>query len=407
MECDVCETIGRKKFFCEVCLNERLLIHNSSLKRLGAAHETTVQRAAQLLDAPEGVQERRILKAKRAALIIHAKHVEAQREKLIENCESNRFTLQAKKKQLATRQIRLREAQAYLKYQTSKISKEPNHIILSPSPPVSSCGRSLATPQFIALQKSWDEVLQNLVDVRRKLISQLFAIYTITLHRPRATPRYPNINHTGSSPSNGLLSFQEWRILGLCLPVSTEIKTYHHEEISAAALYASHLVRLSAMYLGIKLPFQMTLGPILSVRAPRYSIWSHKHPSSYPLHIPTAITSTSYSGSSVTQVAFLTGLCMLAHNAYYLALAQNPTLVKHSHSSSIGASNFKPCELLQNLYLCYHSPQLGHFSHATGKIRLPRPDDFANSEMPDLQETIKEVLQTKLEDTVDEEWNLV
>lgn len=420
MECELCEVRGRKRFFCEVCLNERLLIHDSSLKRLSASHDSTLQKAAQLLQAPGGVQERRLLKAKRASVILNIRSIEARRSSLVQDCELKRSSLLTKRRELAIRQTRLRAARSSLNLPSNTPhSKQSNSLR-----PRTSAGPSASlADQIDSIQACWNEVLEDLMDVRERLVAQLFNIYSINLEptpprssnlkiEERGKPSYhePTLRYSSIKPT------PSWQILGLGLPVSTEIKSYHHEEASAATLYTSHLLRLIAMYLGIKLPFQMIMGPFLSIRAPPNSIWSHKHPSAYPLHIPSSINSMVYSsGSQVSQVAFLSGLCMLALNAHYLLSTQqaqrallpstssHPSPDKTSHPSP----GSKPTELLPNIYSLCHTRPIGHHSHLTGKTLFRRPDDPSDSVCADLQEVIKEVMQSKADDFVDEGWSII
>ncbi|KNZ51903.1 hypothetical protein VP01_376g4 [Puccinia sorghi] len=204
------------------------------------------------------------------------------------------------------------------------------------------------------------------------------------------------------------------------------------------------------MYLGIKLPFQLIMGPCLSIRAPINSIWSkrcggpshdfaeqrtprltrfllYRHPSPYPLHIPSSITSTVHStGSQVSHIAFLSGLCMLALNARYLLLTQQPQLRPPSlaraseenpcqHPTAQPPLSMpqptllaqKPTDLLHNLHsLCLSRP-LGLFSHLTGPSVLLPPDHPSNPACIDVQQVINEVLQSKHEDSVDEGWSMI
>ncbi|OAV99349.1 hypothetical protein PTTG_12190 [Puccinia triticina 1-1 BBBD Race 1] len=431
MECELCGTSGRKKFFCEVCLNERLLIHKSSLKRLSAAHHATVQKAAQLLEAPGGIQERRVLKSKRAALILNIRSLEAERTRSLEQSESLKASISKKKRELAIRQSRLLAARSQLRYRLSAL-----HQPASEYGGRAFCGPSGQTmdslPQQIAsVHQDWDEVTQELSHLREKLITQLCSIYTITVNHPAQSnsclEKYnPSGRERDPKSASPAVPTPSSRILGLCLPVSTEIKSYHHEEISAATLYTSHLLRLLAMYLGIKLPFQLIMGPFLSIRAPPNSLWSKKHPSPYPLHIPSSITSmVNSSGSQVSQIAFLSGLCMLAVNAHYLLLTQQPQLVLRSLNSKDRTlpppsqsqtpmprpqplpSGCKPTDLLRNLHsLCLTRP-IGQLSHLTGRTFLMRPDDPSIPACIDLQEVIKDVLQSKPEDSVDEGWSII
>ncbi|KAA1087554.1 hypothetical protein PGT21_033568 [Puccinia graminis f. sp. tritici] len=429
MECELCGKPGRKKFFCETCLSERLFIHNSSLKRLSAAHDVTVQKATQLLEAPGGIQERRVLKSKRAALILSIRSLEAERASSLERSESLEASISYKRRELAIRQSRLQAARSQLRYRSAALHQ----------PPSECAGRAFCEPsaqimdlpqQLASVHQDWDAVIQELTHVREKLIRQLAIIYTITVNH--TTPSNPRLEkqilpaREDPKAVSPALSTPSWRILGLCLPVSTEIKSYHHEEISAATLYTSHLLRLLAMYLGIKLPFQLIMGPFLSIKAPLNSFWSKKHPSPYPLHLPSSITSMVHSsGSQVSQIAFLSGLCMLAINAHYLLLTQQPQLIPRSLDSKdqplpppsqyptslpkaqAPASGCKPTELLRNLHsLCFTRP-IGHLSHLTGRTFLMRPDDPSNPMCIDLQEVIKEVLQSKPEDSVDEGWSII
>jgi len=438
MECELCGTPGRKKFFCEACLTERLLIHNSSLKRLSAAHHVTLQKAAQLIEAPGGVQERRILKSRRAALIISLRSLEAGRARSLEHSESLKSFVAKKQSELAIRQSRLHAARSQLRGRRSALHHDaPSELVGGAFCPLQPTGPAGNLRQQIAsILQEWDQVSQQLVHVREKLIMQLCKIYTITLNQPKPQSNVRLETHPPSAPPQHIPksssppgpSTPSCRILGLCLPVSTEITAYHHEEISAATLYTSHLLRLLAMYLGIKLPFQLIMGPCLSIRAPINSIWSKRHPSPYPLHIPSSITSTVHSsGSQVSHIAFLSGLCMLALNAHYLLLTQQPQLRPPSlapapeeedprqHATAQpppstpqpALSAQKPTDLLRNLHsLCLSRP-LGLFSHLTGPSVLLPPDHPSNPACIDLQQVINEVLQSKPEDSVDEGWSMI
>lgn len=454
MECELCQTSGRKKFYCERCLNERLLIHKNALQRLRASLDTRVQNAAEHLQQPGGVQERRNLKAQRDALISNITSFESRQQSSSEQLQSNKNLVLDKRKNLTIRKTRLRSVRSRLQTQQANLNyTSKSHPKPSSS---SSCVQGYhhrptdLVQRITSVQQQWDQILENLSLVRKKLIIQLCGIYTITANYTKnqsITPSiYPNQaqqqkhqllveqqqrsrhqepDFTKKSSVDKINPKLSWQILGLCLPVSTEIKSYHHEQISAATLYTSHLLRLIALYLGIKLPFQMIMGPFLSIRAPINSIWSNKHPTPYPLHIPSSMVYSS--GSQVSQVAFLSGLCMLAINVHYLLLTQQPQMInkvmkeeeennkcKKSNPRKLTSSvndhtstGYKPTDLLKNLYnLCCTRP-IGIHSHITGKKLLTRPDDPFNSHLIELDELIKEVLQPKIEDSVDEGWSII
>jgi hypothetical protein len=145
----------------------------------------------------------------------------------------------------------------------------------------------------------------------------------------------------------------------------------------------------------------------------------HRHPSPYPLHIPSSITSMVHaSGSQVSQIAFLSGLCMLAINVHYLLLTQQPQLRPTSQDPPPDqhhpppkppppSLSHKPTELLRNLYSLCQTRPIGRFSHLTGPTVLMQPDNPLNPAWINLQEVIDEVLQSKPEDSVDEGWSMI
>jgi hypothetical protein len=208
-------------------LTERLLIHNSSLQRLSAAHHVTLQKAAQLIETPGGVQERRILKSKRAALSLSLKSLEAERALSSEQSESLKNSISKKQRELALRRSKLHAARSQLRDRRSAFPPQPTSELAGRAFPrsqeTSTQGLNLAQ-RIASVQQDWDQVLQQIVHLREKLITQLCTIYTVTLNHPRPetqslcnreqNPRY--VPPGSSAPS--------WRILGLCLPVSTEIK---------------------------------------------------------------------------------------------------------------------------------------------------------------------------------------
>ncbi|KNZ51908.1 hypothetical protein VP01_376g9 [Puccinia sorghi] len=199
MECELCGIPGRKKFFCEACLTERLLIHNSSLKRLSAAHRVTLQKAAQLIEAPGGLQERRVLKSRRAALIISLRSLEAGRARSLEHSESLKNFVAKKQKELAIRQSRLHAARSQLRDRRSALDLHPSELVggafcpLQPKGPASNLHQQIAT-----VLQEWDQVSQQLVHVREKLIMQLCKIYTITVNQPK---QHSNVRLEAQPPS--------------------------------------------------------------------------------------------------------------------------------------------------------------------------------------------------------------
>ncbi|POW21231.1 hypothetical protein PSHT_02612 [Puccinia striiformis] len=374
-------------------LSERLLIHNSSLTRLSAAHDVTVQKATQLLEAPGGVQERRVLKSKRAALILSIRSLEAERPRTLETSEFLQATITKKRGELAIRQSKLHAARSQLRCRLSAL-----HQPTSESSGRAFCeqsGQPMDLPQQIdSVQQDWDRVTQELAHVRHKLITQLCSIYTITVnYPPQCNPRLEQQTSSSRDQTpSAAFSAPSWRILGLGLPVSTEIKSYHHEEISAATLYTSHLLRLLAMYLGISC--RSVDHGTFSELGPSNSFWSQN-----------SITSMVHSsGSQVSQIAFLSGLCMLAINAHYLLLTQQPQHIplpaepqdphlplplnaKLPPPSS--ASRCKPTELLRtSILFVQHSLDWSDIPDAT--------DDPFNPACIDLQDLITEVYNLSL-----------
>ncbi|KAI8455072.1 hypothetical protein BY996DRAFT_7054146 [Phakopsora pachyrhizi] len=401
MQCDYCErTSGWKSFFCETCLNERLLIHNSSLKRLGETHEATISRASRLLHQPAGVEDQRILRARKASLICLNQNLDSRLNRLQDRLESGRLVLNSKTERLVRRRERLEEANRYLQQQLQRSTVSSLRASSANDAPPSSTTQdtSSRSTRLETINQNWDHILKSLMIVRRSLMEELLKIYPITSNNLPSSQN-GNCSHTklcetrdrddyaldeDSDPDQGEdnpLNKVEWRILGFCLPVSTDIQLYHHEEVSAAALYTSHLLRLSAMYLGIKFPFQMFMGPMLSIRAPPMSLLSQKYQSLYPLYlVPTTMTLVSTSsGPSASYISFLTGLCMLAYNGLYLFSTQTPTrAIQPSGNMSINP-RLKADELLKNLYQCLRSNEcVGTLSNLTGRQRLRRVQ-FSNS----------------------------
>ncbi|KAH9810454.1 UV radiation resistance protein and autophagy-related subunit 14-domain-containing protein [Melampsora americana] len=418
MECDVCEQPGRRKFFCEVCLKERLLIHRSSLKRLGENHEATVKRALPILEAPDGVQERRIAKARRAKLLSDCLSLESKDKQVTDSLHQSQTIVAAKTTQLSIRRDRLKQAREQLESRRNptKFSTQQRPYIPGATQSTFSATHLIELRQQILItEQHWGEVIKNLIVVRRSLISQLLTIYPITSHRTLEVPQEPQTQRSQPSNRNQLQDAtsppvrSEWRISGLCLPTFTEVKFYSREEVSAAALFTAHFLRLTAMYLGVKLPFQLSMGPVLSISAPRHSVWKSDFPALYPLHLPIGpnyLTSSSSTRSS-SYVAFLTGLSMLAYNTYYLFDSQRPSSLTSQSGVCQRSHPHKAREVLQSLYACCHSLELGNASHVTGKEVLKRPGSPSELIDIDLSQIVNEALQIKSEDVVEEDWSLI
>ncbi|EGG10842.1 uncharacterized protein MELLADRAFT_70943, partial [Melampsora larici-populina 98AG31] len=185
MECDVCEQPGRRKFFCEVCLKERLLIHRSSLKRLGENHEATVKRALPVLEAPDGVQERRIAKARRARLLSDCLSLESKDVQVTDALRQSQTIIVAKRTQLSIRRNRLNQAREQLESRRSPAKSSTKQQSYIPGVPLSTSATNLIDirQQILITEQHWGEVIKNLIVVRRSLISQLLSIYPITAHR--------------------------------------------------------------------------------------------------------------------------------------------------------------------------------------------------------------------------------
>lgn len=418
MECDVCEQPGRRKFFCEVCLKERLLIHRSSLKRLGENHEATVKRALPVLEAPDGVQERRIAKARRAKLLADCFSLESKDKQVTDALHQSQTIIAAKRSQLATRRNRLKQGQEQLESRRNPAKPSSKRQSYIPGVPLSTSSTTNLIDlrhQILITEQHWGEVIKNLIVVRRSLISQLLTIYPITAHRTLEVSEESQTQRSQPSNRNQLQNAtsppvrSEWRISGLCLPTFSEVKFYSREEVSAAALFTAHFLRLTAMYLGVKLPFQLSMGPVLSISAPRHSVWKSSFPALYPLHLPIGpnyLTSSSSTRSS-SYVAFLTGLSMLAYNTYYLFDSQRSVPSTSQSMASQRSHPHKAREVLQSLYACCHSLELGNASHVTGKEVLKRPDSPSELVDIDLSQIVNEALQIKSEDVVEEDWSLI
>ncbi|KAG0152477.1 hypothetical protein CROQUDRAFT_146358 [Cronartium quercuum f. sp. fusiforme G11] len=159
------------------------------------------------------------------------------------------------------------------------------------------------------------------------------------------------------------------------------------------------------MYIGIKLPFQLSMGPALSISAPRCSVWKSNFPALYPLHLPivTSHSNSSTSARSSSHLAFVTGLSMLAYNCYYIFESQRTTSGLPSQSTR----THKPREVLQSLYAFCHTPGLGSWSHVTGKELLKRPGNPSQLPEVDLEQLVSEALQIKTEEVVEEDWSLI
>ncbi|KAG0152476.1 hypothetical protein CROQUDRAFT_35482 [Cronartium quercuum f. sp. fusiforme G11] len=233
MECDVCEQPGRRKFYCEVCLKERLLIHRSALKRLGENHEATVKKALSVLEAPGGVQERRIAKARRAKLLVDCQELDQKNQQLVGKVQRSQTLIEKKRIELTIRRNRLQEARQRLEYQRTSPQASSSHRNINPGSPLSSLSLTHLVNlrhQAVVAEQHWGEVLKNLTVVRRNLISQLVSIYPITYHKTESQeptriseleePHY----RKNLSESTSAIVRTEWKITGLCLPTPAEVK---------------------------------------------------------------------------------------------------------------------------------------------------------------------------------------
>jgi hypothetical protein len=56
----------------------------------------------------------------------------------------------------------------------------------------------------------------------------------------------------------------------------TCVPGYPPDEISAAVSHTVHLVRLLALYLGLRLPFLLNTGPKITIRSAQMTSWVQK-----------------------------------------------------------------------------------------------------------------------------------
>lgn len=205
------------------------MIHRSALKRLAENHEATVKKTQPILEAPGGVQERRIAKAQRAKLTAENLALELRHQEISESIKRSQKIIESKKKDFLIRHDRLKQARQRLEYQRkAKATSEPcHHMAVSPS---LTTHLSDIRQQIAADERCWDKVIKDLTTVRRILISQLISIYPIThrqteMHDPARTSQ--RLSTSTQKPLERLskpMARRAWHISGLCLPTSTELK---------------------------------------------------------------------------------------------------------------------------------------------------------------------------------------
>ncbi|GAA95784.1 uncharacterized protein L969DRAFT_24204 [Mixia osmundae IAM 14324] len=341
MQCPSCDRHDRSRLLCSSCLTAKLSSYRLHLKQSRAAI-VTAQARADAAYASSSLPVVRHAQARASALADTVRQCQQRSKVLRDRVDDLQTQVQARRAALSHR----RQVLATAAQRRADLCAEQERAM---------------SAQELRLRDRWQTDAEEIASHRRALLRTVLLVFDL----------------------------DERAIVGLALPssaITTGVSAtalQDKDAINAALLYTAHAVRLIAMYLGIRLPYRVNLGPKPFIRPSRAaeSDPAHKRQALYLASSAAAVTPDDdlQRSPSASRLPFLKAkpaslakesrparaesynqlapaLAMLAYDILFLANSQAIDVLPESHDA-----------ILSNLArLCTdESKTLGHPSHAT------------------------------------------